>query len=362
MLNFRKIAVFFLAVMWAGSGYAQDYCGDVLRYAAKDYSLETQQDSIAKDIYDQTCTGSQAKDTKSFSLGAEAVIYSVPAKFNLGSGSTKDRVEHFCRTFDSDYRANTARYRETSLVSKEAVSAWSNCVQLSGEGVKFKPLITTTQVTIEIKKTAPDAVEVAGIQFDPSLLACSVPNDNNQATRVDATMKTVKTLNSGGTWQVSCDRKSRSDDHQQTYREADLSVHTSKGSFTVRVPADAAIGPQSASEINEKLRLVQAGLQQQAAKIPELQCDLVSVDSGPFTRFPTAEAKIPAGYQLMGGGCDLSGAEPGQAGGRAHNGPITASRPNSSRDGWYCKAMDPPGVPLAYSVRAWAVYCRAQMR
>ena len=91
----------------------------------------------------------------SLSIGLDAVIESIPVKFSLGSGSASSRMENFCKTFDETYKSNSQRYSEANLVSPEAVKAWSDCVKLYGEGIKFNPLISTTQVTVVVEKNRP---------------------------------------------------------------------------------------------------------------------------------------------------------------------------------------------------------------
>lgn len=170
-------------------------------------------------------------------------------------------------------------------------------------------------------------------------------------------MDTRKKLVTGGAWQVNCNRKQISTGGPRSFAQADLSVHTNKGSFALIVPADAIIGAQSASAINQSIDQLR-----QQIKVPnKLDCRVATAETS-VMRFPTIVALVPteaqkSGYRLVSGGCDLFGPEPGQVAGRAHNGPIIASYPNDTRTGWYCRAMDPPGIPLEYRVRAWAVYC-----
>jgi hypothetical protein len=356
----RKYKTLFGAALCLAAGtipsLAQNFCGEVLKYAARNYTTDSRQNSIAKNTYDRYCSGDKSSSTSQFSIGIDAVLEEIPIGFKLGSGSTQERLSTFCRLFSEDFRAHSSKYAETNLIAPESVKAWSECVKLYGEGVSFNPIISTTQTTVVIEKKSADPIDVQGVQFDSAKLACSVPDTNTSAIRADADMNTKKKLLSGGAWQVSCDRKPAGSTDSPTYPQADLSIHTSKGTFALQVPADAVIGPQSATAINQQINNILLKI----SKPDQIECSSTSAES-PVTKSPTVQARIPqsaliAGYSVVAGGCELSGPEPGQAGGRPHNGPITASRPTG--DGWHCRAMDPPNIPLNYSVRAWAVYCR----
>lgn len=91
----------------------------------------------------------------------------------------------------------------------------------------------------------------------------------------------------------------------------------------------------------------------------ELKCHVYSAISTK-SRSPTVEVPFQPGdvglpWTVTGGGCELTGLDPGPDT-RTDNGPITASKPLAA--GWYCRAMDPPNIPLTYSVTGYVVYCR----
>jgi hypothetical protein len=359
---------FLAAAFWTASGaaaFAQGVCEPVLKYASYNYSTESQKNTAFKKTYDSYCRGDKTVDTSSLNIGINAVVEEIPIGFDLGSGSSQQKLSNFCKVFSEELKNNADKYVDTQLVSVEAVDAWRACVQLYGEGVEFEPMVNTTQAAIKISKKTADPVDIEGIQYNENSLKCTVPNSDTSDKRAVASIDTTKRLLDGSSWSIRCDRVPVSTQNEMKYLEADLTVYTSKGNFSLKVPPDSEIGVQSSAAINKKLSVLESALSAQAKREPVMECRTSSLNSS-WKRSPTATASMPAdalrdGFKLVGGGCDLSGGEPGSPGGRAHNGPITASRPTDANDGWSCKAMDPPNIPLSYSVRAWAVYCKASM-
>lgn len=353
MRSFASILGVAFSIILGQEAASQSFCGDVLKYAARDYSVSAQENSIAKRIYDQSCDGRSAKSADKLSFGLDAIVEQIPLKFNFGSSSSSEALSMFCKTFEEDFKQDSSRYERSSLVSTESVKAWSDCVMLYGNGISFNPIINTTQTVIEVTKKTADAVSVKGVQFDRNRLSCSVPDDDESDRRAAASMDTRKQLLDGGVWQVSCDRIPDTSGINPVYPEANITVHTTKGSFSMAVLADSVIGAQSASALNEQIDKLKSTVISLSNKSVGLECKW-NTDSSPVMRNPTVVANIPPGdgpgWKQTGGGCEV-GIEGG------HWAPISYSGPND-QGGWLCIGRDPPNIPLNFSVKATIIYCK----
>ncbi|NJM36024.1 MAG: hypothetical protein HC850_16560 [Rhodomicrobium sp.] len=342
------------------NAYGQDNCSEVLRYAAKDELAEDQSYAFANRLYSNHCEGANYKENRNLNIGLDAVVESIPISFKLGSGSSLDKANHFCKTYQEHLSQNYTRAARASLVSSVAVQAWEACQRFRNLGVFFAPAIRSDRVTISVEKRGPNPVVIQGVAYDQDKLSCFVTgNDQDPTGAPKADQNTRRTLNTGDHWQVSCRRSGEKVGDEIRFRQATLSVLTTAGAFDLPIPADAEIGPQSAAAITEAINQLRLGLLDTSKR--RLRCVTITKESGrKNTPGITADSSehIRNGYVLTGGGCELYGPAPGYPNGRAHNGPTTHSMPTASRDGWYCQAMDPPGIPLDYEIRAYATFCR----
>ena len=176
-MNIRCYSMIVLLMMTGPAMYSQDgdYCRDVLQYSARNYSVSEEEIGIATRVHDQYCQGESVKSGVNIDTGGEAVIKAIPLKGFLNFGTTQERLTSFCKTFDSEYKLNTAKYQNISQVVNETTNAWLSCVSLGGEGILFRPKIGATQFVLEIARTRPAKASVQGITVDPNLLVCSAP-------------------------------------------------------------------------------------------------------------------------------------------------------------------------------------------
>lgn len=247
-----------------------DGCSEVLRYSARDYSVEKSDIGIAVKVYDQYCENASVKGGTNFSAGLDTVIKAVPLKFSLGSGSTEERTKYFCKTFDLDYKRNENYYRETSKTVSQTTTAWLACKTLASQGVIFRPQIAKTQILIEIARKAVENVVVQGIQYDEKLLSCTVPNSDSSKIPEKAKLGTTKTLEPGS-WTVTCVRTPQEAAGETIYPEADISVGTTKGPFLLPVAGDASFPYQWASDLQKQMKRAVTALEAARTDIEALR-------------------------------------------------------------------------------------------
>lgn len=258
MRTFVKLAISTLAIATPAillAAEVEDGCAEVLKYSARDYSVEKSEIGVAVKVYDQYCENDSVKSGTNFNAGLETVIKAVPVKFSLGSGSAEERTKYFCKTFDSDYKRNEQSYKSISQVVASTTTAWLGCKSLASKGIVFRPQVAKTQLLIEILRTSPDAVTVEGITYNSKYASCSVPNSNDSKSVTIANQKTTKDL-SPSSWTITCSRTPENTSKETIYPAFDISVATTKGPFLMPVAADAKFPYQWSSELQQQLTQV----------------------------------------------------------------------------------------------------------
>lgn len=246
-----------------------DGCSEVLKYSARDYSLETSDIGVAVGVYDNYCENDSVKSGTSFNAGLDTVIKAVPTKFNLGYGSTEERTNFFCKTFDLDYKRNEKYYRQTSQVVRQTTNAWLQCKSLASQGLVFRPQVSKTMVLIEIGRRYADAAVVQGVQYDDKLLTCNVPNSDSSKKPERASMNTVKTLEPGS-WTVTCIRSAQNTAEETIFPAVDITVGTNRGPFLLPVAADAKYPYQWASDLQRQMRSADDALLEKISALSSL--------------------------------------------------------------------------------------------
>ncbi|SUA92995.1 hypothetical protein [Pandoraea pulmonicola] len=229
-----------------------DRCNQVLQTSARNYEMSTSYDAVSYSVYDQYCEGDQVRSGTSFSASLDAVIKAVPIKFNLGQGSTEERVRNFCKTFDSAYKSDKSRYQESSTVVGTTTRAWLQCMALASRGVDFAPDISREHVNIDVRRTNASEVSVQGVVYNNEVMNCTVPVSDQSTTRATATEQTTMRL-SEKDWVITCVRKPRTEKTETVYPSGDITVVTTAGQFTLPVAAEARFPREWSGEFQTSL-------------------------------------------------------------------------------------------------------------
>jgi hypothetical protein len=156
---------------------AQDICLGVLTYTGRDENSQARQNALAENIYSQHCEGSSIKRGSTISIGLEAVVKAIPVKFNFGGASNEEKLNNFCKTYDSRRAEFHEERIDQSTVVREALTSFNDCLRFSTQHVLFNPKIGRTRLVIDVKRTAAEDASITGISYDPSLLTCELlPN------------------------------------------------------------------------------------------------------------------------------------------------------------------------------------------
>ncbi|WP_422033971.1 hypothetical protein [Reyranella sp.] len=231
--------VFLVGAMFVNTAaHAQDVCTGILRYASRDLTSYNSDVVIAQSIYSNYCRSLNQSSSNQTDIGIEAVVKQIPIRFNLGTGSASQKLESFCREMSqSDYLKEKVDQQQ-SIVVREALTSFVDCVRLSNKNVTFDPLISRTNVTVAIGRGG-QKVDVQGVRVDEKLLACTAPDSDSSPKTTKADLDIRKSI-ADGTYSISCARIPIEErDGTLSYPEAHIAILTNQGPFSLTIPTDA---------------------------------------------------------------------------------------------------------------------------
>jgi hypothetical protein len=292
------------------------------------------------------------KAGKNVNVGIQAVIETIPLGINVGTGSSEQKMQQFCKIFHERSQHFEQRFSSSRPVNSASVSAWERCVALRAEGVEFRPQISSSFVMVEVRRTTGQPLQVNGILYDEALLSCMAPSENGALAPANAT--TVLRIQDDARWTVACQRKPQRAGDTVEFPKLDLGVVTNRGTLNVPVAQEARLPLQWSKQFESELALIR----DQVNNVPKslkVSCeDAAETKTG---HYPSVTASIPtnkrSSHILVSGACSMNGYP-----NLAHNGTMLESRPTDSNTGWLCRAGDPPFQPLNITITASVKYCQ----
>lgn len=245
------IALTSLNVLAQPEGFS-DSCSEVLRISSRDVETHYKKANLAKYVHENYCEGTNVKSGVNLNIGVEDLLES----FDLGFGSTKEKVKNICQTYENQYKEDVVERSYSSKTVREAISAWLECKKLSNNGVLVRPIVQKTRATVDFLKTGPDDVKINGVKYDTNLLTCEASIGGNVLTGPSVqtvNSKTIHTISNTDVWSISCERIPEIQNGVKLYHETDLTVLSSKGSIKLTLPADEKIPFNWSSEMNERM-------------------------------------------------------------------------------------------------------------
>jgi hypothetical protein len=319
-VTLTSLAVF--ALTFAQAAFAtpteEDGCSAVLRLTGHDETLEHSSSVARKYIYDHYCEGSSLKQGVSLDVGATDLLDS----FDIGFGSTEERVRQVCKTFtESDFMSSQS-YFHSSVVVRDAIQAWIDCKQLSDRRIKVRPRLGQESFNIDFEQSTGSPVTVNGINYLPEVAECTGLIGNDAAAHLDKS--TQLTIKDGIPWTITCHRKAVTGQNVAAYYpEMEISVPTSGLTFRMTVPRSVLPTMTWLLQIEAQQRDVLAALgtlQRDEAALrkdpwpvlattPARLC-VITADSCPSGWFPVGSIGLLAGNAVKShGNFGMKGAE-----------------------------------------------------
>lgn len=340
---------------------ADDICSGITAYMSRDYTNITRKNSVSKNIYDSHCQDSSYKSDSTTTIGLDAVIEAIPVGFDLGVGSSEAKMDSFCKQYKSNENTIINEGFDSSIVVREALKSFNDCVKATRKEIFFYPQIAKTMIQVDVRRGSPDA-SVLGVIYDHSKLSCTVPYSDTDKTRVIADSNTTMTL-TGNQYPINCERiKSTMSDGTEKYATGELAINTTLATLIIPFEGDSILPFDTTKEINRELKRQEIEISALKNKNYHIECKSSSSDfnttvtSGSiFGGMNSSTAYIPPsdwdmGFRITGGGCqtrevDISNSQ-------------YKSAPLGDR-GWICEVENlQVGDSTLRKVGTWIQYCR----
>ena len=249
---------------------SQEICTGILKYTGNDYYRSSTENAIAADIFNQHCSGEQAKASSASSLGLDVIVKSIPIKFNYGGSNSSERLNNFCKTYSSNSTKFSSEEINKSTVVRSALSAFNSCLSLASKGIYISPTIGLTTIIVDIRR-GPEDSAISGVGYDNQLLECRLPA-RNEATGAKVANKNSYVKLNGDFVTITCDRKPiDGPGGEKHYPSAELTISTTEGGMLLTIPSDTALSPTKASEIEEKTAELKKSIDDVRQSIPRLK-------------------------------------------------------------------------------------------
>lgn len=249
-----------LIAISSSSTQAQNICTGILSYASRDELQDDKDSATAQSIYSENCQGSSVKAAKRTDIGLEAVIKAIPARFNLGTGRSEERLSNFCKVASEQNISNEKFILRKSSVVREALDAFNRCVQLSNSTAYFDPIIGSRDISVSVRRGS-NNVNITGLSYDDASMTCSIATKTE--TKV-ADLNTRAEINDSSAVPIICTRKgAKSDDGVIQYPRAELTILTDQANFTIPVDSDAILPPMASSAIVKQIQELRSNQQSQ---------------------------------------------------------------------------------------------------
>lgn len=246
-MNWKFGGVFALLV-GASVSFAQQTCQQVYQNAVRDIDLDTRSQVQASEIFQEHCESNGSAKSSSLTVGIDATVKKIPLKFNLGSGSSAERLQSFCKSMASASFNKSDSYKYQSYVVTDALALMNQCLIIEKSGVRASHVVNgLTSVTVRFDFNAgQQQVVLRSVTYDETSAKCTTTAINGSPIAVTASLKQVTLKNS---FAIVCRRiPTKLTDGTQVIKPLELSIDTNHGPYTVQLLGDRVYSYRSASQ------------------------------------------------------------------------------------------------------------------
>lgn len=158
---------------------------DAILSLTRSVDYQASSTNIANSLFKSECSGSQLKAGWSVESGLDFAIDAIPMGLKLNAGSTKDKVEHLCKNFESWSVQNADTLRIAISTAIPAIQAWENCKRWESSGVDFTFNPVREVVALSVKRGT-EVINFQGMTYEKSKIICEGPfGKNGQNVTID---------------------------------------------------------------------------------------------------------------------------------------------------------------------------------
>ncbi len=251
MKLFMGSVLFGLAlVSFSTSLRADEQCGDILRYAARDVKSQVTFSDQRKYYYQKVC-----KDSSS-GLGID---YKDATSLLGLSYTSKD---DYCKN-EQSFDTNTSYSRiDSSLVVQNALDAYVQCRALNVKGIAtsmtMPPGDNPTVFSIGVQRVSSEPQMVQYVSLDPDIVSCTMQKDgelhqlNKKANAISFVLPESKAK-----WSMVCTRNAISDANgNKSYGQVQLILATTAGDLPISLPGIGLASNNWASDLRKENNVV----------------------------------------------------------------------------------------------------------
>lgn len=210
-------------------------CDEILTQT-RDIDVSISSVRLAESLFKSECSGSQLKSNWSANAGIDAVIESIPIGLKLGGGSSKEKIEHLCKTYDSWSQQNTDSLNILIATKIPAIEAWETCkkLELSGIFFSFNPVRESVGFSVRRGSTI---FEFLGATYDKNEMTCVGPfGTSGESVVIDD--KTRFELRDPVEYPFVCTRTAMTDSAGNTFFPETIVTVSAMGGPPLAVPLD----------------------------------------------------------------------------------------------------------------------------
>lgn len=204
-------AVFAIALLSPALGIAQVSSADclsVLRLAGYNYSEDVERSSFLDDVFDAQCRGSSSSSASNLAIGIDAIVEAIPVKFKLGGGTTRQKLDSFCQTYQRNTRATTETSHLELSIAPGAYEAFNACILHAASGINVRAASPSPQKVNVSIYPPPTGIIVAGVDIGRGLVCTGQTRDGALRSSALSPQGTIK-LPAGDFLAMLCTRSSR---------------------------------------------------------------------------------------------------------------------------------------------------------
>lgn len=284
-----------LIVMALPNQIQANECDGILSVRDVDFSVRNLHDAELTNQKHCKADGTMRSSGGSLALS----IPKIPLSLKLGGGSNKQKMEHFCKSYQNWRNKVEEDVSYKSSVSEKQWMAFDSCINLRSRGVNISPNIGRELITISLTRGTENFTFETLTASPSDAFDCRGKGNREIRKLFDTEMV------SGESIAITCARKERKEDGHTFYQAGEIAITTNRGNLIIPVPLEEKYGVVYSSEIKKQLNAIKQRLDLASKRIDatDLACDVVSSQGQKSTWGATAEAKCPDGKILTGGGC-----------------------------------------------------------
>ena len=257
----RRYALSLMISVICSPALAQVSMGEDCRYligqGLREFNVESDSYSNVNYIFDKYCDDQGQFNSKSSSVGLDAVVDSLLIKFRSGSSSSDQKIRNFCRDFKTETVSKRDSYRSADTTVRRAYESFDLCETLaSGSVHALHKYESVDRVNFSMYSGQFRPIQIYSVDTSPNI-ACFGPDpstEDHKSVAIDRNFHANIPVSQ--VFGFVCTRQgTKTDTGDIVYDEANVTVigNLQTGNYNIYFPPETKISPNKASDIEKSL-------------------------------------------------------------------------------------------------------------